>query len=940
VTPLGWRVALRVARREARRAKGRSILVLAMITLPVAALAFVAVYDDTFTLTPDERADRLMGAAQAAIAWPANGPVHQDPTDLDSAFLAGPSPDPDEPAPEPTTERLLPLLPPGTRAIADQTGPLAVRTAAGTGDLGARVLDYADPLAHGILRQLSGQAPATATEVALTPAAARRVGAGIGGSVRLAGAAPGGSHTFRVVGIIEDPTNLDATTIVMRPGTLPADALSGQEWTVRWLVATPGPLTWVAIKRLNTRGLVGVSRHVLAHPPSEADRYPEAGAERRLALGIPGLVGGLALLEIVLLAGSAFAVGARRRRRDLALVAAAGGTPAHLRRIVLADGVVLGAVAAATGSVLGIAGAAAGRPLLEAHLAHARAGGFRVYPVALLALAGLAVMTGVLAALVPAWIAARQEVVAALAGRRGITRSRRRWVALGAVLVAAGAVVAASGATRVNQQGMVFGDTGDTRINPSVMTVILVGLVVVELGLVLCTPAVVGLVARLGRRLPLAPRIALRDTARNRTAAAPAISAVMAAVVGSLAVGVVLAATTERATADYHSLTRLGDVVVEYSGKENPNGPQAVPSPAVAALRSLMPVERIHRIGLPACGGGTECFVRPQVPAARQCPYEPESLRRDPTPAEQRAARRDARCDGILGLHRYFRYQIADHFTIVVDDPAAVGALTGLAGEAADRAIAALRGGAVVVDHPRYVVNGRVELAVTEANPPIPGASKKVRTRTVTARGFALPRPPRAPLVMLTRQTARSFGVGSAMSMLLAPTSRVPTVTEADRLQAALDGRFDNRLEVYVERGPQARSATRSLLLLAIVAGIITLGAAAIATGLAAADGRADLGTLAAVGASPRVRRGLSLSQAGVIAGLGSLLGAAAGLGGAIAVLVALNRGLADIWPAPTLYPVTVPWLNVGIALLVVPLVAMLGAGLFTRSRLPIERRR
>jgi putative ABC transport system permease protein len=193
---------------------------------------------------------------------------------------------------------------------------------------------------------------------------------------------------------------------------------------------------------------------------------------------------------------------------------------------------------------------------------------------------------------------------------------------------------------------------------------------------------------------------------------------------------------------------------------------------------------------------------------------------------------------------------------------------------------------------------------------------------------------------MLTRQTARSLGVGSAMSMLLAPTSRVPTVAEADRLQAALDARFDNRLGVYVERGPQARSDTSSLLLLAIVAGIISFGAAAIATGLAAADGRADLGTLAAVGASPRVGRGLSLSQAGVIAGLGSLLGVAAGLGGAIAVLVALNRGLADIWPAPTPYPVTVPWLNVGIALLVVPLVAMLGAGLLTRSRLPIERRR
>jgi putative ABC transport system permease protein len=76
-----------------------------------------------------------------------------------------------------------------------------------------------------------------------------------------------------------------------------------------------------------------------------------------------------------------------------------------------------------------------------------------------------------------------------------------------------------------------------------------------------------------------------------------------------------------------------------------------------------------------------------------------------------------------------------------------------------------------------------------------------------------------------------------------------------------------------------------------------------------------------------------------VIAGLGSVLGAAAGLGAAVAVLFALNRGAADVWPAPTPYPVAIPWLNVAVALLVVPLVAMLGAGLLTRSRLPIERR-
>ena len=78
----GWRAALRMARREARRAKGRSALVLAMIALPVAALAFAAASYDTFTLTPDERADRLMGTAQAAVDWPHDGPVEQYPLDF------------------------------------------------------------------------------------------------------------------------------------------------------------------------------------------------------------------------------------------------------------------------------------------------------------------------------------------------------------------------------------------------------------------------------------------------------------------------------------------------------------------------------------------------------------------------------------------------------------------------------------------------------------------------------------------------------------------------------------------------------------------------------------------------------------------------------------------------------------------------------------------
>jgi putative ABC transport system permease protein len=894
-----------MARREARRAKGRAALVVAMIALPVAALAFGAIMYDTFTLSPQEEADRQMGAAQAAIVWPNNGHVQQDPAKHQiRTSIDIPKTGSSKPPPDPSMDRLRAILPPGSRVITDQAGKLTVRTASGIGTVNARLLDYAAPLARGVLRPLSGSAPATADEVALTPKAARRLGVGIGGTVRLAD----GSRTFRVVGLVEDPKRLDATTIILRPGALPPTAVSANPRDLTYLAATPGPVTWAMVKQLNSYGMEVLSRYVLANPPSSAEIDIEDDGES--PLGIVLLVGGLAMLEIILLAGPAFAVGARRRRRELALVAASGGTPAQVRRIVLADGVVLGAVAAVVGVALGIAVATVSRPLIET-LSSTRSGGFRLYPEALAAFAGLAVVTGVLAAVVPAWISSRQDVVTALAGRRGIIRSRRRWIALGGALFAVGAALAAVGALRVNS------------------TVILAGLVVAELGLVLCTPAFVGLVARIGHRLPLAPRIALRDTSRNRTAAAPAISAVMAAVVGSLAASVVLVATNERNRATHPTANRPGDVALlslESGPKAGPGPQRGVDPQAVAALRSVMPVAQVAEIRMPSCDD-TVCFVRAKVPAARECPYAPDLLQREPTAAEQRAARRDPRCDDAGDYYLYFgAIQSPRGVAVVVDEAAAVIAAD-VPAEDADEVAAALRAGAVVVDRPLYLENGRVTLAVEKFDP------SRRSPATVSAPGFVLPHPPRAPIAMMTETTARSLGLSSTPLATLARTSRMPTVEEEDRLKAAVG----NDIQVYVERG--ARSDQTPLVVLAVIAGVITLGAAAIATGLAAADSRADLGTLAAVGASPRVRRSLSLSQAGVIAGLGSLLGVVAGLGASTAVLAALNRTSVNIWPAPAAYPITVPWLNVVVALVLVPLIAMLGAGLLTRSRLPIERR-
>jgi hypothetical protein len=106
------RAALRIAWREARRARGRSAMVLAMIALPVLALSFLAVEYDTFTLNPVERADRLMGRTQTVLSWSQTQAVEQDPSELTAFGIALNSTTPEQPrTPQETDAQLLAPLP-------------------------------------------------------------------------------------------------------------------------------------------------------------------------------------------------------------------------------------------------------------------------------------------------------------------------------------------------------------------------------------------------------------------------------------------------------------------------------------------------------------------------------------------------------------------------------------------------------------------------------------------------------------------------------------------------------------------------------------------------------------------------------------------------------------------------------------------------------------
>lgn len=94
-------------------------------------------------------------------------------------------------------------------------------------------------------------------------------------------------------------------------------------------------MTWQDVLAANERGVLVESRRVVLDPPPPSE-VPMAALmgdsynDTEKALTAAALtVTAMALLEIVLLAGPAFAVGARRSRRQLGLVGSCGGSRAR-----------------------------------------------------------------------------------------------------------------------------------------------------------------------------------------------------------------------------------------------------------------------------------------------------------------------------------------------------------------------------------------------------------------------------------------------------------------------------------------------------------------------------------------------------------------------------------------------------------------------------------
>lgn len=756
-----WRVALRITRRSALRHRARSALILLMLFVPAYAGTVLLVSWSNLSGTSAQNATFTMGQADLIV-------------DADSPIVA--------------------TLPSGSRTLGLTQARTVVR---GPEDLRASDYEATDPehpLNQGRYVLRSGRAPDGPAEVAVTRAMADELGLELGS--RLTAGMP--QRELTVVGVIDWSRSLRAAGLLVSHDA-PLSAAGG-----KLMVQVPPGSGWAP-----------------QHNGSYQERGAPSAAERRIEAAATVLVVSFAGTQVVLLVGAAFTVGAARQRRELALVAAAGATAAQVRKVVVAGGMLLGAIAATAGALLGLATFALAGPLIERIADHPLTE-VSIPAGQVAGVAGVTLLLAVLAAVLPARALRGRPLRGALGGQRDQSRLDRV-----ALVVGVGLIAVATVALLVS---------GNPEGQPAVLAA---GGVALLLGVVMCTPALVRASAPLARVLPMPARLALRHAVRHRLRTAAAMAAVLAAVAGSVALAL---AGGARAVATPSQLAaRPGQVLVP------------------AELADLLGPAGLARLAAPLP-------ARAVVPLRTADNFYPTVFRdlsdstTDPT---------------VFGAH--------EQRDIAVGGAEVVRLVTGRAATTAE--VAALDRGEAVVFNDALAASGHVTLlpggpepssAAATSLPAVVAAQQDYFVKLpgmvvspVTAQRLGLDVQPRQVVIDPTR-TPDNAELGQANAVLLqaqlaAGKSRSPATVAA------------------VEPDRDTGDSTTVYYLLAAVSVLVTLVASTVAVGLAATELRPDLATMAAVGATGRTRRRIAAAQAGFIVGAGPLLGLVSGIGPAAA---------------------------------------------------------
>ena len=551
-----------------------------------------------------------------------------------------------------------------------------------------------------------------------------------------------------------------------------------------------------------------------------------------------------------------------------------------MARIVLAQGVLAGAIGAVGGVAIALGVALAGRPLWE-RLLSGLIPEWQIPWKQVAVIAAIGLLAGLVAAIVPALSAGRQAPMAALAGRFMASPSNTRLKRPAVVLLAFGIAAAVLGSSLIakafaeaKRAPVEYGYSTTTVTPTGPIALVLLGSTSVIAALVWMLPTLVAKAGLLARALPLSARLALRDASRHRHRTGPATAAIMMAVAGtaaaSFAVANAFAAESER----YIPSARDGVGVIAFDAVDT-GQVRWVPG-IVDRIAAVLPADHAYEIAV--------VDARPEP--GQRAEYSPS-----------------------LYLAPSNETEAYGGVSVYAVDPSYLRQFGDVGRQAAD----ALEAGKVVTWKSMYAPDGTAQLSL--------GEPKLYRHPAVVIPGL-----PKIKLLqesgLISREAAGKYGNLHVIEAQF-DLRREPTKDELAAV-ASIVGHQDM---LKIEHGYQAPVGIATAAILGVAAMVTFLGVA-ISVALSAAEGRADLSTLAAVGAPPRRRRNLAAAQAWVLGQLGCLLGV--GVGALYGYTAHAAFGSDHFM---------VPWRDIAAIVFVIPLFAGALAWLATRSRLPMVRR-
>jgi hypothetical protein len=867
------RADLRLAQRQVWRTRGSSALVLLLIALPVAGMVGGAVFWQSHIPTRAQEVTFELGRMESRIEIVGG----EDPSrwqSVDSTWDWGVATDangnpvnPEKPAPANADA----VIPSGAEVFeVREFGTVRAETPDGIASLEVTTGDVWDERFAGRYHLLEGRAPTSDAEAVVTPGMLERLGARIGDELTLTDS----DHSFTVTGTLRRADMRESDRQLFLPASAARFVESGG--SVAWYVADWQP-DLDELTEMNMAGFIAFAHDLVLDPPAGARVY-EYRSDTQQAWGMVvtgSIVAAFSGYLVVLLAGAAFAVAARRQQRSLAVAASVGATRGDVFRIVVLQGTVLGLLGGVVGAAAGLGLAALVIALTDEGAVNSFWGvwGYNIPWPLVVGIAVFAVVVGTISAVAPARAATRGDVLGALRGSRRPVRLDTRRPVWGLALVVTGVALSVAGAFGTVAANARVPVVYDDPLRWISQLAIVIGPIVFQIGVLLAGHWIITLVARVVSRWGLSARIASRDAAANPSRVVPAFAAIAACVfLASFGLSAVAVSSAGNARTYYWSAP-LGAGIINVWGEGAANATAAGEKALrIAEAARADDTVLVSAPASPVWDEKTNDFAEPDAPLYAVAGQPSEEC---------------TDCGGPLMLAN-------GSFTVVA--PEKLEAL--LQRDLPDATVDAFRDGTAIVTDRAYISPSN-EVEITQWTPrsqeryyssltpvsertdltpeqidaavPDPDAVLSVPAQVVDGarqQNFS---------ILLSPSAAEDLGIELAPSYVIAMFDEVQPDGVYDRMIADAENAtlVDGGLSGWVERGPQPADPWLWLIAGATVA--LVIGAGAVCLGLARFERRPDDATLTAIGGSRGVRRRINAWQGAIIVGIGAVVGTIAG---------------------------------------------------------------